>query len=1517
MNQLCKLLMLGVGICVSSSALAVNVSQDVDLLDSLWSRYKFSFIKAGTVTDPERGGLTTSEGQSYALLRSVWSNDPQEFEIVWSWTKLHLQGKKEKVFAWKWHGRVIDSNNASDADTDIALALILASRRFKKGKYEQEALLVLQSLWDTSVKQINGQYYMTAGNWAKAGKPTVIHVGYLAPGAYETFAGVDFKHPWKRVVFSSYELIRTLLSDKNAKVLPEEVRLDDSGKILKLPGHFGYDLTPLFFRVALDKVWFHRRESQLRRDLVGQMKSLWQRDGRIFDSYDLSGNSLSGGENPSLYASLYALAVQEDGEFATALLQKKIRPYLDLASKGLFQKYYPLNWLWFSRALSLSILPSYDEVLAFLRPFDFEGFLASFPAVLFFLMLGLYTMRRVHPVFTYGFYGAAIMISGRYLTWRALNTLNFVEAFGPFISISLLVAEGYTLFTLILLTVQLGLSKCKGRETPELMKNPPSVDVFIPIYSEPLEILSRTVMAAQRMHYEKKKVFVLDDSKGDEVEELCRKMNVNHIRGPRKQGKAGNLNNALKLTSGELILVLDTDHIPLRHFLTATVPHFCDPKLGFVQTPHHFYNEDVFQRAFRSSKRICNEQDMFNHAIQSAKDSWGGAIFAGSGAVFRRAALEELGGFLLMSITEDIHTSQHLHAKGWKSVFVNKILAIGLSAETLSSHLIQRKRWMQGCLQIFFKDNPLFTRGLPLRHRIGYFAAHLYFFFPVFRLVFYLTPLYFLFFHFHPLFANVSELMGYLVPFLVALPLLSKMLLPAWPRMVWGTVFEYSLAFPLMRGMLDLLLPKSLAFKVTPKGITTSRRVFDFESSQLTLLALVVCLAAICKGWMEFSYFGIERDAYFLNLLWATSNAFFLGVGVWLAWERPQRRREHRVFCHMHGTIEAESGDVIPVVFKDISAGGARITRPRNLPERGVIKIPDLENLFLRYETVKKGAYRWYQKSARLRFDADTHQEENERFLKIFSLPTIWETRFKQSTRSETISVMLFFRGLVGVLALALSCTANASLSEQWYLSRAESNMEIKNYRAAIEAYERVTEINPTNQTAMKRLGFAYEFQGFTDKSVSQFDRYLEKFPEDSAVAFKQAQTLTWSRYNYRRKDALRYFEQGLRRENNTKMRLKYAALLGEDRTLLSKAIVEYEAVLKNNPMNRDSHLGLARAYAWNGKRDLAYFHLKKAQDLGSPGQLSALRQDLRAGRETELSAGVQTESVPSKRFEKMEAKLFAQLKQELGAFSTLKLKAGPEYLATSRSSVSGLFVEPRIEMRMNGESTVVASGSVHTFGGSNPDFTLFGGAFFQNGNVKSGFWAARSFISDSFASVVGVRDGYRETGSSRLYSTASRVDWNLKPVQVSLEPALGFVTQRNANSNFFASVKNGLVFEIGTYRAVTFSLTNTIELTHFGYNAEILGGGYYSPEFLFEEIPRVELGWTFSNNAKLGVNVGPVVHWVHEHGMPSNGSVGVDTAMGFSHNFGRSFSFEARLAWNQIEDSMRFTLFTSGTYRF
>ena len=913
-------------------------ARERDELSALWSFYRYAHVERGRVVARDEGGITTSEGQSYALLRAVWAGDRATFDEVWRWTRENLQIREDRLLAWKWKDRVQDRNAATDADQDTALALVLASRRFGEARYLEEARRILADVWAREVIQAGGRFLPTGGNWAARERYPTIHVAYLAPYAYQVFAEVDPAHPWTELVRGSYEILRFLYFDSGVVLPPERIWVDprSGALLLEKPGAgaapqvFGYDAVPIFWRVALDARWFGRRgEADLRARMLAFPREAFRAEGRLRERYTTGGRALSELDGQPHMASVAALAAVEDPALAAGLRREKLDALFERALAGEETPYYLHNWLWLGRALELGVARRYDEPLAFLLGIDWGPFRERFPLVPVLAALALVPLARRFTWARAALLALALAVSARYLGWRARETLNFVEPLGPAISLSLLAAEVYAFSTIVLLAVQVGVTR-RRREPPSPLapgEEVPSVDVFVPIYSESLEILDKTLAACMAMRYPRKTVHVCDDSHREAVARLAAEHGARYIAGPKRHAKAGNLNNALSLTQGDLVVVFDTDHVPSAAFLERTVPHFREPRMGVVQTPHHFHNPDVFQRAFGTGPAVPNEADLFNHAIQAGRDRWGGAFFVGSGAVFRRAAIASVGGFNLLSITEDIHTSQKLHAKGWRSAFVDEDLATGLSAENVQSYLVQRRRWMLGCLQIFFKDNPLLERGLPLRHRVGYFASLWYFFFPLARVAFFVTPLWYLLFHLHPLFADLPVLLAYLVPHLLLSTLAANALLPGWPRLLWGTVYEAAVAFPLARATLDLLLPKSLGFKVTPKGIVSERRRFDVSSSRLTLAAAAVAAVALGKGAFELVAFGIEVEAYAFNLFWAGANLAAILAALVVAWERPQRREDERVGRRVAVRVEAAEL-ALPAETVDLSTTGAGLRLP-------------------------------------------------------------------------------------------------------------------------------------------------------------------------------------------------------------------------------------------------------------------------------------------------------------------------------------------------------------------------------------------------------------------------------------------------------------------------------------------------------------------------------------------------------------------------------------------------------------
>jgi cellulose synthase (UDP-forming) len=137
---------------------------------------------------------------------------------------------------------------------------------------------------------------------------------------------------------------------------------------------------------------------------------------------------------------------------------------------------------------------------------------------------------------------------------------------------------------------------------PRSSRNPPerwpAVDGFIPTYNEPLDVLERTIVGALALDYprDKLKVYVLDDKRRDWLRAFCEEKGAIHVTRPDNlHAKAGNMNNGLKVSSGDFIAVFDADFVPYRAFLRRTVPFFQDPSIGIVQTPQHFFNKDPVQ----------------------------------------------------------------------------------------------------------------------------------------------------------------------------------------------------------------------------------------------------------------------------------------------------------------------------------------------------------------------------------------------------------------------------------------------------------------------------------------------------------------------------------------------------------------------------------------------------------------------------------------------------------------------------------------------------------------------------------------------------------------------------------------------------------------------------------------------------------------------------------------------------------------------------------------------------------
>ncbi|HEV2123305.1 MAG TPA: glycosyl hydrolase family 8, partial [Chloroflexota bacterium] len=183
------------------------------------------FNRDGAHVRPD--GTVTSQSQARAMLRAVWLGDQADFSQIWQWTQAHLLAPNGLLAsAWK-DGAIIDSRSASDADTDAALALLLASRRWNDSALERAGRTMVQSIWRHDVARAGGTPYLTAGDWGANDAHLLVRPSHLAPYAYHVFQEVDSEHDWLGLVGSSYRILLALTGASPA-ALPSCVRVDRS-----------------------------------------------------------------------------------------------------------------------------------------------------------------------------------------------------------------------------------------------------------------------------------------------------------------------------------------------------------------------------------------------------------------------------------------------------------------------------------------------------------------------------------------------------------------------------------------------------------------------------------------------------------------------------------------------------------------------------------------------------------------------------------------------------------------------------------------------------------------------------------------------------------------------------------------------------------------------------------------------------------------------------------------------------------------------------------------------------------------------------------------------------------------------------------------------------------------------------------------------------------------------------------------------------------------------------------------
>jgi len=491
-----------------------------------------------------------------------------------------------------------------------------------------------------------------------------------------------------------------------------------------------------------------------------------------------------------------------------------------------------------------------------------------------------------------------IFLGMRYLYWRGMYTLNTGDAWGTGISLILYLAEIYGFLSVVFFYVQVAKPTHRSAEPPE-ESSLPTVDIFVTIFNESPDLLYRTLVSCQALDYpaSRREIYVLDDGQREEIKRFTERLGCRYLaRTTHEHAKAGNLNYALTHSGGEFVMVLDCDHVPVRTFLKETVGFFKEPEVAFVQTPHYFYNPDTFQRNLRLEREIVNEQDLFFFVIQPGRDGFNSSFFAGSGGIFRRSALQVVGGFQVATLTEDLHTSMVLHAKGFRSVYLNKILAAGLAPESYRSYLRQRQRWTRGGIQVFLLDNPLWKPGLSFMQRFNYFGSIFYFFHGWPRLVYLSAPLAYLIFLYPPLIAPIPLLANYFFPYYLTTLMAFNLISRGFRSPFWSDVYETVMCFFISWTAIEtIFLPKRSPFHVTPKGERFEKSQLDWSHVMPHILLGLVLVAGLAVGGYRLWGHTLDFNATVLSALWTAYNLVILVAAIVVARERPQKRSVPRL----------------------------------------------------------------------------------------------------------------------------------------------------------------------------------------------------------------------------------------------------------------------------------------------------------------------------------------------------------------------------------------------------------------------------------------------------------------------------------------------------------------------------------------------------------------------------------------------------------------------------------------------
>ncbi|HET6351026.1 MAG TPA: glycosyltransferase family 2 protein [Coriobacteriia bacterium] len=418
------------------------------------------------------------------------------------------------------------------------------------------------------------------------------------------------------------------------------------------------------------------------------------------------------------------------------------------------------------------------------------------------------------------------------------------------------VPENHVLFVLLVSAEVFNLAQAAGfwytvysQEWPE----PPmpdfattheTIDVFITVCGEPPEIVEETVRAAMRIRHPRKTVWILDDGQSLEIEAVAAFNGARYLtRSDRTGAKAGNVNNALRRTTGDFVVILDADHSPRPEFLERTMGAFRDPAIGFVQTPQSYRNRHENRVAGGAHDQLM----IFYGPILRGRNPRDAVFSCGTNVVFRRDAFDVVNGMPEDSITEDLRIALLLLREGYRSVYVPEVLAEGIGPVDVPGYFSQQSRWARGGLEILFKRRPFFS-GMRPSTVIEYILSFMYWFTGWAYGIYLVLPMAYLMFGQRPV-QVPNQYPVYFLPYL-AITLVTMAYATEFRinfRAIWFTLGS----FPVHIGaFLSAIFGKRAKFVVTAKsGAQRAVRPVAVHLLIIVILAFAIMVGLLREGF--------------------------------------------------------------------------------------------------------------------------------------------------------------------------------------------------------------------------------------------------------------------------------------------------------------------------------------------------------------------------------------------------------------------------------------------------------------------------------------------------------------------------------------------------------------------------------------------------------------------------------------------------------------------------------------------